>query len=67
MSIQQPLRVVVWSTGGVGKVAIDAVSRRPDLDSLGYGYIRRTRSAGTRGSWPAATRSGWRPPTTPRP
>lgn len=35
MSIQQPLRVVVWSTGGVGKVAIDAVRRRPDLELVG--------------------------------
>lgn len=29
------MRVVVWSTGGVGKVAIDAVSRRPDLELVG--------------------------------
>lgn len=35
MSIQQPLRVVVWSTGGVGKVAIDAVNRRPNLELVG--------------------------------
>lgn len=30
-----PLRVAVWSTGGVGSRAIDAVSRRPDLDLVG--------------------------------
>lgn len=29
------MRVVVWSTGGVGKVAIDAVRRRPDLELVG--------------------------------
>jgi hypothetical protein len=29
------MRVVVWSTGGVGKVAIDAVSRRPDMELVG--------------------------------
>jgi hypothetical protein len=29
------LRVVVWSTGGVGSNAIDAVRRRPDLDLVG--------------------------------
>jgi 2,4-diaminopentanoate dehydrogenase len=30
-----PSRVVVWSTGGVGAVAVDAVHRRPDLDLVG--------------------------------
>ena len=29
------MRVVVWSTGGVGAVAIDAISRRPDLELVG--------------------------------
>ncbi len=28
-------RVVVWSTGGVGSIAIDAVRRRPDLELVG--------------------------------
>jgi hypothetical protein len=28
-------RVVVWATGGVGSVAVDAVNRRPDLDLVG--------------------------------
>jgi len=28
-------RVVVWSTGGVGAIAIDAISRRPDLELVG--------------------------------
>jgi hypothetical protein len=28
-------RVVVWSTGGVGSIAIDAVHRRPDLELVG--------------------------------
>ncbi|WP_264025942.1 NAD(P)H-dependent amine dehydrogenase family protein [Mycolicibacterium pyrenivorans] len=31
----RPLRIMVWSTGGVGSVAIDAVSRRPDLELVG--------------------------------
>ncbi len=31
----QPLRTVVWSTGGVGSIAIDAIRRRPDLDLVG--------------------------------
>jgi 2,4-diaminopentanoate dehydrogenase len=29
------MRVVVWSTGGVGAIAIDAVNRRPDLELVG--------------------------------
>jgi len=28
-------RVVVWSTGGVGSIAIDAITRRPDLELVG--------------------------------
>lgn len=30
-----PLRVVVWATGGVGSIAIDAIARRPDLELVG--------------------------------
>ncbi|MCZ8381928.1 dihydrodipicolinate reductase [Mycobacterium sp. CPCC 205372] len=30
-----PLRTVVWSTGGVGAIAIDAIARRPDLELAG--------------------------------
>ena len=30
-----PLRVVVWSTGSIGRIAIRAVHRRPDLDLVG--------------------------------
>ena len=29
------LRTQVWSTGGVGSIAIDAISRRPDLELVG--------------------------------
>ena len=29
------MRVVVWSTGGVGTIAIDAIARRPDLELVG--------------------------------
>ena len=31
----KPLRTVVWSTGGVGTIAIDAIRRRPDLELVG--------------------------------
>ena len=30
-----PARIVVWSTGGVGSVAVDAVQRRPDMELIG--------------------------------
>src|SRR6476659_904602 len=30
-----PLRTVVWSTGGVGTIAVDAIRRRPDLELVG--------------------------------
>lgn len=30
-----PIRTVVWSTGGVGAKAIDAIARRPDLELVG--------------------------------
>lgn len=29
------MRVVVWSTGGVGSIAIDAIRRRPDMELVG--------------------------------
>ncbi|WP_370331543.1 dihydrodipicolinate reductase [Mycolicibacterium hippocampi] len=31
----KPLRIAVWSTGGVGSIAIDAIARRPDLELVG--------------------------------
>src|SRR5437762_2085959 len=30
-----PVRVAVWSTGGIGSIAIGAVTRRPDLELVG--------------------------------
>jgi 2,4-diaminopentanoate dehydrogenase len=30
-----PVRTVVWSSGGVGSIAIDAIRRRPDLELVG--------------------------------
>jgi hypothetical protein len=35
VSIEKPLRTVVWSTGGVGSIAVDAIRRRPDLELVG--------------------------------
>jgi hypothetical protein len=32
---KNPLRVVVWSTGGIGSIAIRAIRRRPDLELIG--------------------------------
>ena len=34
-SVVDPIRVVVWSTGGVGSVAVDAIGSRPDLELVG--------------------------------
>jgi hypothetical protein len=33
--VTTPLKTVVWSTGGVGSIAIDAIRRRPDLELVG--------------------------------
>jgi hypothetical protein len=33
--VSTPIRTVVWSTGGVGSIAIDAIRRRPDLELVG--------------------------------
>ena len=33
--VANPIRVVVWSTGGVGSIAVDAIRRRPDLELVG--------------------------------
>jgi hypothetical protein len=31
----RPVRVAVWSTGGIGSIAIRAIARRPDLELVG--------------------------------
>ena len=49
----EPMRVVVWSTGGVGSNAIDAVRRRPDLDLVGVWVHSAERWVGT----PASSRA----------
>jgi 2,4-diaminopentanoate dehydrogenase len=33
--VAKPIRVVVWATGGVGSIAIDAIGRRPDMELVG--------------------------------
>lgn len=35
MERRQPLRVIVWSTGGIGSIAIQAIHGRPGLDLVG--------------------------------
>jgi len=35
MAEEKPIRVAVWSTGGIGSIAIHALRRRPDLDLVG--------------------------------
>ena len=34
-AVSDPIRVVVWSTGGVGSVAVDGIRHRPDLKLVG--------------------------------
>jgi 2,4-diaminopentanoate dehydrogenase len=34
-SVSEPARTVMWSTGGVGAHAIDAIRRRPDMKLVG--------------------------------
>lgn len=41
-----PLRTVVWSTGGVGSIAIDAIRRRPDLELVGV-WVHSTDKVGS--------------------
>jgi hypothetical protein len=33
--VANPIRVVVWSTGGVGSIAVDAIRHRPDMKLVG--------------------------------
>jgi len=40
-----PIRVFVWSTGGIGSIAIDAVRRRPDLELVGV-WVHTPEKAG---------------------
>jgi hypothetical protein len=35
MSVNRPLRVVVWATGGCGSIAIHALQDRPDMELVG--------------------------------
>jgi 2,4-diaminopentanoate dehydrogenase len=44
-SVPQPLRAVVWSTGGVGSIAIDAIARRPDIELVGV-WVHSEEKAG---------------------
>lgn len=41
----KPVRTVVWSTGGVGAIAIDAIRRRPDLELVGV-WVHSSEKAG---------------------
>jgi 2,4-diaminopentanoate dehydrogenase len=43
--LSRPIRVVVWSTGGVGSIAIDAVRQRPDLGLVGV-WVHSTEKVG---------------------
>ncbi|OBB03491.1 dihydrodipicolinate reductase [Mycolicibacterium fortuitum] len=34
-AVRRPLRTVIWATGGVGSIVIDALTQRPDLELVG--------------------------------
>jgi 2,4-diaminopentanoate dehydrogenase len=44
--VTTPLRTVVWSTGGVGSIAIDAIRQRHDLDLIGV-WVHSEEKVGT--------------------
>jgi hypothetical protein len=44
--VATPARVVVWSTGGVGSIAVDAVHRRPDMELVGV-WVHSPEKAGS--------------------
>jgi len=39
----EPIRVCVWSTGGIGSMAIQAITRRPDMELVGVCCVRPRR------------------------
>jgi hypothetical protein len=45
LSGADPFRVVVWSTGGIGSNAIQAITRRPDLELVGV-WVHHPEKAG---------------------
>ena len=60
----RPVRVAVWSTGGIGSIAIRAVDRRPDLELVGV-WVHSPEKVGRDGaSSRGATPSASPPPTT---
>ena len=62
---QRPLRTVVWSTGGVGSIAIDAMRRRPDLELVGVWVHSPDKVGKDAGELADGAPMGVRPPTTP--
>ena len=58
------LRTVVWSTGGVGSIAVDAIRRRPDLDLVGVWVHSDAKVGKDAGELAGGTPSVWWPPTT---
>ncbi len=61
----QPLRIVVWSTGWVGSLAIRSVHRRPELDLVGVWVHDPDKDGRDVGELVGLGPSGWRPRATP--
>ena len=59
----RPLRVAVWSTGGIGSISIAAIKRRPNLSLVGVWVHSPEKVGKDAGELANAKPSGWRPPT----
>jgi hypothetical protein len=57
-------RVVVWSTGGIGSLAIVAVHERPDLELVGVWVHSKEKVGKDAGELATGSRSASPPPTT---
>ena len=60
-------RVVVWSTGGIGSIAIRAIHQRPNLDLVGVWVHSPDKDGKDAGELANGDRSVWPPPPTPTP
>ena len=67
VSNDRRLRVVVWATGGIGSLAIQAVNRRPDLELVGVWVHTPDKVGRDAGELGGGSADGiGRRPTTPR-
>jgi hypothetical protein len=56
MTKRQPLRVIQWATGSVGRYAIDAMTDDPNLELVGVWVHSESKVGKMRGRSPGSTR-----------